>query len=104
MYKLDLEKAEEQDVELPTFIVSWGKQRNSIKISNSASLTMLKALTVWITTNCGKLLKRLEYLTILPVFWETCMWVKKLQLDSDMELWTGSKLGKEYDKSVHLLI
>ena len=32
------------------------------------------------------------------------MWVKKLQLDSDMELWIGSKLRKEYDKSVHLLI
>jgi len=29
------------------------------------------------------------------------MWVKKLQLESDMELWTGSKLGKGYDKSVH---
>ena len=31
------------------------------KISTSASLTMLKPLTVWVTTNCGKLLKRWEY-------------------------------------------
>ena len=30
------------------------KQENSRKKSTSASLTMLKALTVWITTNCGK--------------------------------------------------
>ena len=28
------------------------------KTSTSASLTMLKPLTVWITTNCGKFLKR----------------------------------------------
>ena len=30
---------------------------------------MLKPLTVWIITNCGKLLKRWEYQTILPVYW-----------------------------------
>ena len=35
-----------------------------------------RALTVWIVTNCGKLLKRWEYQTILPIFWETCMQVK----------------------------
>ena len=33
----------------------------------SASLTMLKPLTVWITTNCGKFLKKWEYQTTLPV-------------------------------------
>ena len=30
----------------------------------------------WIMTNCGKLLERWAYQTILPVSWETCMWVK----------------------------
>ena len=29
------------------------------------------------------------------------MWVKKQQLESDMEQWTGSKLGKERNDSVH---
>ena len=29
------------------------------------------------------------------------MQIKKLQLDLDMEQWTGSKLGKEYDKAVY---
>ena len=29
------------------------------------------------------------------------MWVKKQQLESDMEQLTGSKLGKEYDKAVY---
>ena len=40
--------------------ISW-KQRtqgDSRKASTSVSLTMLKPLSVWITTNCGKLLKR----------------------------------------------
>ena len=32
---------------------------------------------VWSTTNCGKLLKRWEYQSTLPVSWETCMQVKK---------------------------
>ena len=34
------------------------KQENSRKTSTSASLTMLKPLTMWITMNCGKFLKR----------------------------------------------
>ena len=33
------------------------------KKPTSVSLTMLKPLTVWIITNCGKLLKRWEYQT-----------------------------------------
>ena len=36
------------------------------KKSTSASLTMLKPLTLWITTNCGKFLKTWEYQTSLP--------------------------------------
>ena len=36
------------------------------KTFTSASLTMLKPLTVWITTNCGKLFKRWEYQNTLP--------------------------------------
>ena len=39
----------------------------------SASLTMLKPLTMWITTNCGKFLKRWEYQTTLPASWEMYM-------------------------------
>ena len=29
------------------------------------------------------------------------MWVKKQQLEPDMEQWTGSKLGKQYVKVVY---
>ena len=42
MYKLDLEKAEEPEIKLPTTIGSQKKQGNSRKTSISASLTMLK--------------------------------------------------------------
>ena len=39
----------------------------------------------------SKFLKRWEYQTILPASWETsCMWVKKQQLEPDMEKQTGS--------------
>ena len=62
-----------------------------LKPSTSASLTTLKLLTVWITMNCGKLLKRWEYQTTLPSSWGTCIQVKKQQLELDMELQTGSK-------------
>ena len=62
---------------------------------------MPKPLTVWITTNCGKFLKRWEYQTTLPASWEICMQVKKQKLELDMEQRTGSKLGKEYVKAVY---
>ena len=35
---------------------------------------MPKPLTVWITINCEKFLKRWGYQTIWPVSWETCMY------------------------------
>ena len=45
---------------------------------------------MWITTNCGKFLKRWKYQTT------SSTWVKKQQLEPDMERLTSSKLGKEY--------
>ena len=54
-----------------------------------------------ITTNYEKFLKKWKYQTTLPASWETCMQVKKQQLEPDMEQWTGSKLGKKYDKAVY---
>ena len=60
MFKLVLEKAEEPEIKLPTSVGSSKKQESSRKTSTSALLTMPKPLTVWITTNFGKLLKRWE--------------------------------------------
>ena len=77
MCKMDFKKAEEPEVKLPTLTGSWRKQGNSRK--TSASLTMLKPFTLWITANYGKIFKRWEYQTTLPVSWETCIWIKKQQ-------------------------
>ena len=57
MFKLDLEKAEEPQIQLPTSAGSSKKQENSRKTSISALLTMPMPLTMWITTNCGKFLE-----------------------------------------------
>ena len=95
MFKLDLEKAEEPEIKLPTSIGSEKKQESSRKISTSALLTTPKPLSVWITTNCGKFFKRWEYQTTWPASWEICMQVKKQQLKLDMDQWIGSRLGKE---------
>ena len=96
MFKLDLEKAEGPEIKLPTSTGSQKKQENSKNTSTSASLTTLKPLTVWITTNYRKFFKRWEHQTTLPAFWEICMQVKKQQLELDMEQQTGSILEKEY--------
>ena len=53
-FKLDLEKAQEPKIKLPTSAGPWKKQESSRKTSISALLTMPKPLTVWITINCGK--------------------------------------------------
>ena len=91
-----IEKAEEPDIKWPIFVGSWKKQENYRK--TSASLAM--PLTGWITANSGKFLKRWEYPTTLPASCETCMQLKKQQLELDMEQ-TGSKSGKEYIKAVY---
>ena len=43
--------------QLRTYTGSQKMQENSRKLSTSASLTTLKSLTVWMTTNCGKFLQ-----------------------------------------------
>ena len=91
IFKLDLEKAEEPEIKLPTSVGSSKKQESSRKTSTFALLTMSKPLTVWITTNCGKFWKRWEYQTTWPASWEIYMKVKKEQLELNMKQQTGSK-------------
>ena len=78
MYKLGLEKekVEEPEITLPAFLGSQRKQGNTRKTSTSASLTMLKPLTVWITTDCRIVLEMgiPDHLTCLL---KTRMQVKK---------------------------
>ena len=64
------------------------------KKSTSASLTTLKPLTVWITINCGKFLKRWGYPRNLYAGQEATV-------SAGHGKWTGSKLGKEYVKAIY---
>ena len=67
MFKLILEKAKEPEIKLPTSDGSSKKQESSRKTSASALFTMLRPLTVWITTN-WKILKEMgipDHLTCL---------------------------------------
>ena len=93
MFKLDLEKAEEPEIKLPTSAGSSKKQESSRKTSTSSLLTRLKHLTVRITTNCGKFWKRWDYQTTWPDSWGICMQVKKQQLKLDMEQQDWFKIG-----------
>ena len=88
---LDLEKAEESEIKLPTSVGSSKRQESSRKISISALLTMPKPLTVWITRNWANFWKRWEYQTTWLASWETYMQVRKQQLELDTEQHTGSK-------------
>ena len=56
MFKLDLEKAEEPEIKLPTSAGSWKKQESCRKTSTSALLAMPKPWTV----NHNKLWKILK--------------------------------------------
>ena len=56
MFKLDLEKAEEPEIKLPTSIGSLKKQESSRKTSTYALLTMPKPLTL-AKSNSGKFLE-----------------------------------------------
>ena len=90
LFKLHLEKAEEQEIRLPTSAGSSNKQESSRKTYTSGLLTMPKPLTVYITIN-WKILKDMEYQTTWPASWEIYTKVRKQQLELDMEQQTGSK-------------
>ena len=91
MYKLDLEKAEEPEIKLPTSIGSSKKQENSRKTSTSASLTK-----VFDCVDYNKLWKILKEIGIPEHL--TCLLSnlyagedKKQQLELGMEQQTGSQ-------------
>ena len=98
MFKLDLEKAEEPEIKLPTSAGSSKKQESLRKASTSALLT---TPNLWLcgSQQTGKFFKKWEYQTTWPASWEICMQVKKQQLELVMEKQTGSKSGKEYIKA-----
>ena len=69
------------------------RARKSKKYIYSCFIDCTKAFDCVDHNNCGKLLKRKEYQTTLPASCETCMQVKKQQLELNMEQLTF-KIGK----------
>ena len=100
MFKLDLEKAKEPEIKLPTSIRS--SKSNRIPEKHLLLLYWL-CQSLWLCGSqpSGKFFKRWEYQTTWPASWEICMQFKKQQLELDMEQWTGYKLGKEHVKAVY---
>ena len=97
MFKLDLDKAEEPEIKLPTSAGSSKKQESSRKTSTSVSLTMLKSLcgsqqTVENSSRDGN---------TRPPFLRNLYAGQKATVRTYMEQQTGSKLGKEYIKAVY---
>ena len=91
MFKLDLEKAEEPEIKLPTSVVSSKKQKSYRKNIYFCFIDYAKALDCVDHNKRGKFWKRWEYQTTWPASWETCMQVRKQQLEWDMEQQTGSR-------------
>ena len=101
MFKLDLKRQRNQTSNCQQPMDHSKSKRVSEKHLLLLLLTMSKPLTVWIITNCETFFKRWKYQTTFPASWETCMQVRKQQLELDVEQQTGSKLGKEYVKAVY---
>ena len=74
--------------------------RDQTRVSHTAG----RCFTMWITTNCGKFLKRWEYQTTLPASWETYMQVKKQHwMESNMESYiTICKIDSQREFAVWL--
>ena len=91
MFKLALEKAEEPEIKLPTPAGSRKKQESSRRNIYFCFIDYAKAFDCEDHNKLWKILKEMEYQTSWPVSWETCMQVRKQQLELDTEQQTGSK-------------
>ena len=100
MFKLDLEKADEPEIKLPTSVGSSKKQQ---EFQKNIYFCFIDYASLWLcgSQQTGKFLKRWDYQTTWPASWIICMKVKKQQLELDMEQQTVSKSRKEYIKAVY---
>ena len=99
-FKLDLEKAEEPDIKLPT---STGSQKKQEFQENNyfCLIDYTKAFDCVDHNKLWKILKDMGIADHLICSWKTSMQVKKQQLGLDRKQWTGSTLGKKYVKTVY---
>ena len=99
MFNLVVEKAEEPDIKLPTSTGSSKKQESSRKQTNKQTkqniyfcfIDYAKAFDCVDHYKLWKILKEMGISDHWPTSWETCMQVRKEQLELDMEQQTGSK-------------
>ena len=77
MYKMDLEKADEPEIKLPTSVCWIIEKAREFKKKPIHSFTDYETASDCMDTNkLWKLLKEMDYQTTLPVSWETCTQVK----------------------------
>ena len=99
MYKLDLEKAEEQEIILPTFVITkkareFQKSINFCFIDHSKTFHCVDHNKLWKIQEMGIT----DHLTCL--LWN--LYAGQVTVRTYMEQWTGSKSGKGYIKAVIL--
>ena len=85
MHNLNLEKAEEPEIKLPASVGSQRKQKHSRKIIYFCFTEYTEASDCVDHNKLWKFLKRWESQTTLPISWETCMQIKKQQLEPYMK-------------------
>ena len=90
---MDLEKAEEPEIKLPTSVGSSKKQEFQKNIYFCFT-DYATAFDYVHHKTCGNFLERWEYQTTWPAFWEICMQVRKQQLELDMESTGWFQIGK----------
>ena len=85
MFKLDLEKAEEPEIKLPTSFGSLKKQESSGKKIFFCFIDYAKAFECVDHNKLWKILQEMGIPDQLPPSCKTCMQVKKQQLELHME-------------------
>ena len=101
MFKLDLEKAEEPEIKLPTSIGSQKQQESSRKNIYFCFIDYAKVFDCVDHNKLWKILKETGIPDHLTCLLRNLYAVKKQQLELDMEQQTSSKSGREYIKAVY---
>ena len=85
MFKLDLEKAEEPEIKLPTSVGSQKKQENARKNIYFCFIDYTKAFDYVDHNMLWKILQEMGIQTTSPASRETCAQFKEQQLEADKE-------------------
>ena len=101
LFKLDLEKAEEPEIKLPTSVELSIKLREFQENIYFCLIDYAKDFDCVDHNKLWKILKEMGIPDHLSASWEICMQVNKQQLELDLKQQTGSKSGKEYVKAVY---